>query len=189
MVIHIPCLSQFRFVNVCRLGNDGPWSVFDLNIGTPAQRISVLPGSFASSVFAVVTEGCSEIDTNLTFNECAHIRGGLYAGNESTTLVPGSLYNTPYDPNLDGFWAFYGWDNVSLGGDGSGLPSVDHTLVSQIATKSLLLGIFGISPTPINLANESESQPSFFSMLRGGEWIASRTWSYTAGSVNRKLYA
>lgn len=172
MVIHLPCLSQYRFVNVCRLGNDGPWSVFDLNIGTPAQRISVLPGSFASSVFAVVPEGCPDNLLNLTFTECAHIRGGLYAGNESTTLVPGSLYNTPYDPNLDGFWAFYGWDNVSLGSDGSGLPSVDHTLVWQISTKSLLLGLFGIAPTPTNLTPATnESQPSFFSMLRGGEWM------------------
>lgn len=44
----------------------------------------------------------------------------------------------------------------------------------------------GMSPVPTNFSSFNEPQPSFFAQLRSDAWVASQTWSYTAGSVNRK---
>lgn len=145
----------------------------------------MLPGSSATSIFSVIAEGCQIAFLNST--DCATFRGGLYAGNQSSTWEEIGIYQSSSDTNTIDFNALYGRDSVSLGAAGSGLPSVDHTLVAQIATTEVWLGLFGISPQPTNFSSFNEPEPTFFTMLRSEEWIASRTWSYTAGSVNRRF--
>ena len=42
------------------LGNDGPWSAFDIRIGQSQKLVQVLPASLVSLTLAVLEQGCIE---------------------------------------------------------------------------------------------------------------------------------
>ena len=117
---------------------------------------------------------------------CTSSRGGVYYSNESTTWVQYGLYTTELYESLGlAVNADYGSEVVALGSNNSGLPFENDALIGRIADPAFWLGLFGISPQASNFS-DGNSHPSFFTQLRNGSWIGSRTWAYTAGSYNRK---
>jgi len=62
-------------------GNDGPWSSFNLRLGTPEQLIRVLPATSQSTTWVVLPGGCA---TDRPAN-CADLRGNLFH-NENTSV-------------------------------------------------------------------------------------------------------
>jgi hypothetical protein len=76
----------------------------------------------------------------------------------------------------------YGYDTVSLGLPGSGLPTLKKQVIAGIWTDGFFLGSLGISPVPFNFTNLDDPQPSMLGTLRNQSLIPSASWAYTAGA-------
>lgn len=171
-----------RCADDARDGNDGPWSSFTVQIGTPSQDIRVLPSTSGSSIWAVVAEGCN-ITTDPS--ECAINRGQLFYPNESSTWSEKGTYQLqiPAESSL-GYSgnAYFGFDTVSLGYQGSGGPTISHLVVGGIVTKDFFVGTLGLTPNAINFTDFNTPKPSLLAHLRNQKRIAGRSYAYTAGA-------
>lgn len=168
-------------------GNDGPWSSFYLEIGSPAQDVKVFISTAGYQTWAVVSQGCTAFDPS----DCAMLRGGLFVPSQSSTWVynNGSLNGTftlgletklDYSGNGD-----YGYDTVVLGYQGSNGPSLQRQIVAGIATEEFYLGIFGLNPRPSNFSTLDDPVPSYMASLKNRSMIPSLSWAYTAGNQYR----
>lgn len=126
--ISIPASQNFE-------GNDGPWSTFTLQIGTPPQVVTVMVSTAGYQTWAVVPEGCPAPPAEPA--NCAQLRGGLLKVNESSTWTPNKItvngtFNLGLEQNL-GYTGhgLYGYDTVALGWQG---VSSDSDLISIYAT-------------------------------------------------------
>jgi hypothetical protein len=63
-------------------GNDGPWSSFNVHLGTPQILLKVLPATSQSTIWAVLEQGCSAN----TAIDCATSRGGLFDASQSVDI-------------------------------------------------------------------------------------------------------
>ena len=77
--------------------------------------------------------------------------------------------------------ALAGYDTITLGWQGYGLPSLAHQVVAGIATKEFYLGSLGIKPQPVNFTTLKDPQPSMLQSLRNENKLPSSSWAYTAG--------
>jgi hypothetical protein len=175
--------------NIYRDGNDGPWSTFTLQIGTPPQDVRVLIGTAATQTWAVATAGCGTGDPT----NCAELRGGEYNYTASSSWIPNlaNLTTQIYDLGLASNLGYtgngqYGFDDITVGWQGSGGPSLNNQTVAGIATKEFFLGVFGLTPRPSNFTSFNEPIPSYLENLRNQSLIPSTSWGYTAGNQYRK---
>ncbi|KAF2741565.1 acid protease [Polyplosphaeria fusca] len=164
-------------------GKDGPWSTFRVEVGSPAQQFRLLPASSQSSTWLFIPEGCSSGDEN-----CSKNHGTLYMRNESSTWdeYGGYELNTVIEARLglngDGL---YGYDTLTLGWTGDGLPSLEHQLLAGVFTDDFYLGSLALNPRPTNFTNYNDPIPSLMQSLRNASSpIPSTSWSYTAGAFN-----
>lgn len=168
-------------------GNDGPWSSFPIQIGTPPQTVKVLPSTKGSQTWAVLPQGCISSDPA----NCTTARGGIYQPNSSSTWnqnqgASGGLFPLLLETNLDATGnGLYGYDTVALGGQGNNGPSLAQQVVAGIATKAFYLGIFGLSPKAVTLPETNNQLPTYLSALNNSNLIPSLSWSYTAGNQYR----
>ncbi|TVY38218.1 Candidapepsin [Lachnellula subtilissima] len=169
-------------------GNDGPWSSFSLQVGTPSQDVKVLISTAGTQTWVVAPDGCTPTDPS----NCATLRGGEYLLNQSNTYVPNltnlssNIYNLSFESSLgDTGLGRYGFDDVTLGWQGSGGPMLKNQTVAGIATKAFYLGIFGLTPRPSNFTEFNDPIPSYMENLRNQSLIDSTSWAYTAGNQNR----
>jgi hypothetical protein len=77
-------------------GIDGPWSTFELRVGTPAQNLRVLPGTSSTQTVVVLPEGCQIIKVT----DCANSRGGLFNTTASKTWDDIGLYGLGIENSL-----------------------------------------------------------------------------------------
>lgn len=173
-----------KILTIPREGPDGPWSTFQLRIGTPPQYIHVLPSTSSSQTWAIAPEGCPSSTQSAT---CSDARGGLFRKNTSTTWSEIGLYSLA----LEGEKALgvsgagdFGYDTVGLGLDASQGPAL-NSIVGGIATPDFYLGVFGLSPNAQNFSSFADPLPSFLSTLKSQGWIPSLAWGYTAGARYR----
>lgn len=160
-------------------GNDGPWSTFTLQVGTPAQNVRVLASTAGSSTWVVLPEGCTANDPS----NCPDLRGGQFITNASSTYEFDNFYELALEANLGNTASgAYGFDRVGLDWQGSGGPILDHQVVAGIATQDFYLGLFGLTPRPTNFTDFNDPQPSFMQSLQNRSLIPSLSWSYTAGA-------
>ncbi|KAM0717837.1 hypothetical protein Q7P37_006169 [Cladosporium fusiforme] len=181
-------------------GNDGSWSTFHVQVGTPGQAVRLLPGTSASAsdtTWVVRPEGCTQANPNLT--HCDDERGLPFNPNKSSSWSIERLENdglfelsTWYEGllNLTGN-AYYGFDTLTLGLPGSGLPSLSNQVIAGFADNNYWLGFLGLSPIPFNFSSQNDStsmhdpQPAFLKNLQNQSLIPSLSWSYTAGAAYR----
>jgi hypothetical protein len=102
-------LSDYYF---CRDGNDGKWSSFAIQIGTPPQAVRLFPSTGGQSIWAVLPIGCDESEGS----DCPNSRGNTFNPNESTTWEEQGLYKLPLSPQhylpYSGN-AKFGFDNIT----------------------------------------------------------------------------
>ena len=167
-----------------RDGIDGPWSTFWVQVGTPSQPVSLLPGTSADALWIVLPEGCTRQDptscnqTRTVFN---------YNGSSSWHMI--GTYNLGlseesflgYNQSADK--AYFANETYTLGLPGSGLPTINNSVVEGFATKDFYMGLLGLSPQAINLTTITNPQPSLLQSLKESGEIQSLSWGYTAGSV------
>lgn len=166
-------------------GNDGPWSSFEIEIGTPAQTVRVLPSTKSSQTFAVNPQGCTSSDAS----NCSDSRGGFFNPKTSTSWtvnqdIQGGYYplELETDLNITGT-GLYGYDTVAFPGS-NGL-SLTQQVVASIATKRFFIGLFGLNPYTSPLPSTTAQLPSYLSTLNQSNMIPSMSWSYTAGNQYR----
>lgn len=168
-------------------GDDGPWSTFPIQIGTPPQTVKVLISTASSQTWAVVPQGCTPSDPA----NCSTSRGGLFQSTNSTSWtqnqdVAAGLAPLLLEADLHATGnALYGYDTVALGGQGANGPSLTQQVVAGVATKGIYLGFFGLNPQPVSLPNTTAPLPDFLSKLNQSGSIPSLSWSYTAGNQYR----
>ena len=184
-------ISPFNVVKLIlnREGNDGPWSSFTIEIGTPAQSINVLISTASYQTWGVDPAGCTATDPTT----CGSDRGRFFNNSASASWDPNrsDASTTIYVLDLESDLGFsgkgrYGFDNVTLGYPGSGGPTLVNQTVASIATKEFYMGIFGVKPQASNFTSLTDSIPSFMQNLRARSMIPSLSWAYTAGNQYRE---
>ena len=168
-------------------GNDGPWSTFTLQLGTPAQNVNVMISTAGYQTWAVVSQGCPFPEQA----DCAKSRGGVFNANESSTWVQNNVttngtFTLGLEENL-GYTGngLFGYDTVALGWQGSNGPTLNQQIIAGIATPQFYTGIFGLDPRPTNFSNYNRPVPSYMSNLKSQNLIPSLSWGYTAGNQYR----
>ena len=168
-------------------GNDGPWSTFTLQVGTPAQDVRVMVSTQHWQTLVINPLGCGGGEPQ----NCADLRGGLFNQNDSTTWLqndvsPNGTFEIGVEQNL-GYTGngLYGADTVALGWQGSNGPSLDQQVVGSIATPDFYMGVFGLDPRPTNFSTFTNPVPSYMQNLKSQNLIPSLSWAYTAGNQYR----
>ena len=169
---------------VFRDGDDGPWSTFGMQVGTPSQQFRVLPATGLDMTWVVHPEGCGAFSDQAS---CAESRGGLYFSDRSSTWNEIGLYELSiYEEAMLGYSGngSYGYETITLGWPGNNLPSAGKQVIAGITTMSFYLGALGLNPWPVNFTELDNSHPSLLSTLKNQSKIPSLTWAYTAGAYN-----
>ncbi|KAM0449554.1 hypothetical protein ACHAO4_007576 [Trichoderma viride] len=163
-------------------GVDGPWSSFELRVGSPAQNLRILPGTSSTQTLVVLQEGCQIIKVN----DCANSRGELFNTTASHTWKEIGLFELGFENSL-GFTdnGEFGYDTVGLGYLGSGGPVVNHSIIAGIAGTEFYLGVLALNPRPTNFTTQNEPQQSFMQLLKNSSAIPSLSYSYNAGAPYR----
>ncbi|KAI0872868.1 aspartic peptidase domain-containing protein [Hypoxylon argillaceum] len=172
-------------------GNDGPWSTFDIRVGTPEQDVRVIVSTASPESFVVLSDyGCSTSVFETVPANCAVSRGNLFNPNESSSWNELGLFGINGDgvgleANL-GYSerAEFATESLGLGLTG---PSLENQTVAGIATaEPFYLGVFGLNTQPLNFTTLGNfSSPSFLTTLKDNGVIPSLSWSYTAGAKYR----
>lgn len=174
-------------------GNDGPWSSFAIQVGTPAQTVKVLISTASYQTWVVLPQGCTSKDPS----NCESSRGEIFHPDQSRTWIKNNFtangtFSFPLESNF-GYRrnAEYGYDTLALGWKGSGGSPLQHQVVAGIATKDFYMGLFGVNPRPSNFTNFDETVPSFMSNLKNQSMIPSLAYAYTSGNQYRanKVFA
>ena len=174
-----------------RDGNDGPWSTFAIQIGTPPQTVKVLASTASYETWVIAPEGCQAGEPA----DCAKSRGELYNYNSSSTWES-NLSNESsniYPLTLGSSLGYigkgrYGFDDITFGYKGSGGPTFKNQTIAGIATKSFFMGLFGLTPRASNFTSFNNPILSFMQNLQNQSMIPSLSWAYTAGNQYRTLH-
>ncbi|KAJ8131941.1 hypothetical protein O1611_g1688 [Lasiodiplodia mahajangana] len=172
-------------------GNDGPWSTFNLRVGTPEQDVRVIVSTASPESFVVLSDyGCSTSILGTVPANCAISRGNLFNPNESSSWHELGFFginsdgvgleaNLGYSERAD-----FGTESIGLGLTG---PSLENQIVAGIANaEPLYMGLFGLNNQPVNFTSLGNfSSPSFLTTLKDRGVIPSLSWSYTAGARYR----
>ncbi|KAH9827279.1 eukaryotic aspartyl protease-like protein 1 [Teratosphaeria destructans] len=175
-------------------GNDGPWSTFNVNIGTPLQQMRVLPATSESATIVVYQgSGCnSSCPTNWE-----DLRGGTFQPSSDISWKPQKssatdpYFYVPFDTEAPlgpySFLAAYvGIDTLRLDWSGAHPPSDGSGILDQVVgvyeAQFPWLGLLGISGRPSHLKGVNTTQNSPLLTLLSEGSIKSTFWAYTAGA-------
>lgn len=137
-----------------------------------------------NNVWTVNYAGCP----NGTIMGCEENRGQPFYYNESLTWIPNSIWALGFEKNLGlDTTANFGFDSVTLGWQGSGLPTVQRVVIASVSIETWWLGNFGLNPTPTNFSTFNDPQKSFMTQLKENNTIPSLSWAYTAGNQYRRF--
>ena len=133
----------------------------------------------------VLPQGCTTGDPG----DCSDLRGTLFLPNASSTWDNIGLY----DLDLPEEWPLeysgnsnFGYDNLTLGWPGGGLPTLSHQVIEGFATKDFYIGSFGLNPHAINISTIDNPQSSLLGALSQQNKTPSTSWAYTAGAYYRQ---
>lgn len=162
-----------------RDGDDGPWSTFDLRVGTPGQNVRVLPSIAGFATWVVLPEGCPTPPTT-----CANERGRLFNVNGSTSRTTIGNYTLEPEHNFGlNVSGTFGTDTLALGlSNATNGPTLESQIVFGIATDGYRVGMFSLGNQPLYVSNNTGNHTSFLTTLKAQGLIPSLSWAYTAGA-------
>ncbi|KAI1815446.1 acid protease [Poronia punctata] len=172
-------------------GNDGPWSTFDLRVGSDEQDVRVTVSTASPQTFVVLSDGgCSDSTFEKVPDNCAVSRGKLFNPEDSSSWTKVGKYGINADgvgleANL-GYYqeAEFGLETLGLGLTGPRLKN--QTVAGVTSADHFYLGAFGLNSQPVNFTSIGNySAPSFLTTLKDQGHIPSLSWSYTAGAKYR----
>jgi hypothetical protein len=164
-------------------GVDGQWSTFPLRVGSPAQVSRVLVSTAVQHSYVIHPKICEYVNKTVC-TQLADSRGGIYNSNVSTTYEKENIYQIYMEKNLNYVAnALYGYDQIGLGYDGQGMPTLKHQIVGAMSVDIYQFGFFGLHPKGTNFTNFTQNIPSYMSTLKTQKLIPSLSWGYTAGAI------
>ncbi|KAI1848561.1 hypothetical protein JX266_005420 [Neoarthrinium moseri] len=172
-------------------GNDGPWSTFNIRVGTPEQDVRVLVSTTSPESMVVLSEyGCSTLALATVPSDCAVSRGNLFNPNESSSWNDLGLFGINQDGvGLEANLGYsqrveFALETLGLGFIG---PKLDNQTVAGLAAADYFyLGVFGLNTQPVNFSTlGNTSSTSFLTTLKDKGVVPSLSWSYTAGAKYR----
>lgn len=170
------------------VGDDGPWSSFLIDVGSPPQQVQVLVSTEVSSTWVVAPGGCGPAYPV----NCTGARGGAYDSTKSSTWNATALYTLNAETNLGNPYSAssqsgsYGYDTIGVPGQAEvANVSVNHQVIAAIESNTYYLGNLGLSSQNITFAG-SNTSPSFLGSLRNQNLIPSLSFGYTAGASYRQ---
>ncbi|KAG8529399.1 uncharacterized protein KY384_006036 [Bacidia gigantensis] len=167
-------------------GDDGPWSSFTIQIGTPIQNVRVFVSPAGSGAWVVSDAGCVEDQ-----GSCQEDRGRTFDPHRSTSYSHHGTSALGVNKNLEpSLQAEFGNDTLGLGLQGSGGPVLIDQPILSYTDASLQLGMFGVNAISINDTDGGQGFPSYLSSLKRQGKIPSLSFGYTAGNQYRlkKVY-
>lgn len=135
----------------------------------------------------VVPQGCTSSDSA----GCSTARNAWDPATSSTWDEVGNFTlsaeeNLGYSDN-----GMFGYDSLTLGVEGTNLPTLKKQLVAGIATKDFYVSSLGLRPAATNLTDLLHPIPSWIQALKTQQYITSLSWGYTAGAYwnNQGMYS
>ncbi|KAF2017234.1 acid protease [Aaosphaeria arxii CBS 175.79] len=174
-------------------GNDGNWSTFKINIGTPGQDFRVLASTQSGQAFVVVPDGCLEQDGA----DCPNLRGAEifqssqspgFRANNSKSWSQIGIFGVDLEERLNiNITGQFGYDNIALGdaAAGSEALALDRQVVTGIAEMDYFLGHIPLGITKSSFNSLGLAIDSFIYQLREQSKIPSISFAYTAGARYR----
>jgi len=169
-------------------GDDGSWSTFAIEVGSPPQSFRVLPATIGQEVAIPVPQGCGGALSNLT--DCGNLRGANdnasrgFLSEKSTTWDPQGPYVFSDGNNLfgDANPGLYGLDSVALANKVTGnyTSALEKQTVAGISQQYFWLGILGLG-TSLGKLSSDTAIPSLMATLKNQTVIPSLSYGYTAG--------
>ncbi|KAE9365327.1 acid protease, partial [Stipitochalara longipes BDJ] len=173
-------------------GNDGQWSSFVIQVGTPPQTMRVFISTSAYQTSVVVPEGCTTSDPPTCTSLRGAVDGSLFDINMSSTweINTADLNSNIYPLGVGTTLGYrgkaeLGFDEVAFGWKGTGVVSLNNQTVAGFAAKDSYLGFFGLAPRASNFTSMASPIPSYMQNLRQNSIIPSLSWAYTAGNQYR----
>lgn len=161
-----------------RDGNDGSWSSFAVQIGTPPQAVRVLPDIAGNSIWTVLSQACET-------NDCPNSRGNVFNSNQSSTWEDQGHYDLPLNPEhylpYSGS-ADFGLDTITLDWQGHGRPSLSNQVIGGFVAEDIYIGALGLSPAAFNIKTLNNPLSSVLGSLNKQNIIPSSSWAYLAGA-------
>lgn len=179
-------------------GNDGNWSVWPIEVGTPPQRFSVLPATSHGEIWVPLPEGCQQQPIFANASVCGASRGlgdfqgsqsSGYQTNSSSTWTEIGTYALPVQDGLfvDDEFGLYGNDTVVLHRE-TGSVEITGQSVAGIATKDFWLGSLGIAPRAANFTVESTIVRSLLDNLKHQNATPSDSFGLDVGASYGRSY-
>ena len=140
-----------------------------------------------SEAFVVVPGGCQPSDPQT----CPSNRGNLFNSSSSTTWDSKGNYTLSLETNLGSDSSYdvaaYGLDDLALGWQGGGLPTLHNQTIAGTTSTDFWVGLFGINPYPSNLSdfNPGDSIPTYLQTLKTTNVVPSLSWGYNGGAQYR----
>lgn len=181
------------------LGNDGNWSSFAINVGTPPKTLFVLPSTSGRSTWVVLPQGCGAQDPG----NCNTSRGEVFDPNLSSTwsrigasdeyfelnFGPEAPLSPLLPPNLNYSGAAeVGNDTLGFGTNSDEAPILNNQLIVGYATKVPYVGQLGLSWANETVDSYQKPGASVLGALRRMNAVSSQYWGYTAGAIYRNSF-
>lgn len=194
-------------------GNDGNWSTFEINVGTPSQVFHTLVSTSSRGIWLVDKTACNDTTdpTVAQHTNCLQQRGGV--GNSGWNSGASSTWGRLGEYTLDlnegipvgqtfgkspTAWLYpgskynqsvvVGQDNVAVAQNSESRSAIvaNQSLVYAIADPAIFVSTLGIGDG----VKRTETSPTpFLSMLdifANQSLIPSKSWGYTAGASYSK---
>lgn len=174
-------------------GDDGSWSTFSIEVGTPKQSFRVLPSTTGAETWIPIPAGCEGILENVA--NCGTLRGVNdfdgqpsrgFETNASLTWDLIGIYELATEQNLwgpIGNPGQYGLDAVTLESSLSGKSAeLSSQTVAGVATENVWLGSLGLGTGDANFDVEKGSVPSLLDSMKSQNITPSLSFGYTAGA-------
>lgn len=197
-------------------GNDGPWSTFPIQVGTPPGTVNILPASSLNYIIVISSEFCSGLGLHGSeLENCTLMRGGTFDSSASSTFTvvsnkasPEATYGLyfPYEQHLYplqctsgcnnsgvGYYASaasqYGSDIVRLASADGVNISLAKPIITPYRGVEPELGQLGLAVPPLNYTKAGiQPHDSPLSILWNEGTTPSRYWAYSAGSYRQQVH-